>query len=49
LNVSIAYLGDQHLSPPAHAFLDLLLNIAEGEKPYQGIRTIMARMLSQWK
>jgi DNA-binding transcriptional LysR family regulator len=49
LDVSIAYLKNQHLSRPAHAFLDLLLNIAEGEKPYQGIRTIMARMLSQWK
>jgi len=49
LDVSIAYLRDQHLSPPAHAFLDLLLNIAEGEKPYQGLRTVMARMLSQWK
>lgn len=49
LDVSIAYLKDQHLSPPAQAFLDLLLNIAEGEEPYQGIRTIMARMLQQWK
>ena len=49
LDVSIAYLKDQHLSPPAQAFLDLLLNIAEGEEPYQGIRTIMGRMLSQWQ
>jgi DNA-binding transcriptional LysR family regulator len=49
LDVSIAYLKDQNLSPPARAFLDLLLDIAEGEKPYQGIRTIMARMLAQWK
>jgi len=49
LDVSIAYRKDQHLSPPAQAFLDLLLNIAEGEEPYQGIRTIMARMLEQWK
>jgi DNA-binding transcriptional LysR family regulator len=49
LDVSIAYLKDQHLSPPAQAFLDVLLNIAEGEEPYQGIRTIMARMLAQWK
>jgi DNA-binding transcriptional LysR family regulator len=49
LDVSIAYLKDQHLSPPARAFLDLLLNIAEGERPYEGIRTIMASMLSQWK
>ena len=49
LDVSIAYLKDQHLSPPAQAFLDVLLHIAEGEEPYQGIRTIMARMLAQWK
>jgi DNA-binding transcriptional LysR family regulator len=49
LDVSIAYLKNQHLSPPAQAFLDVLLKIAEGERPYQGIRTIMARMLAQWK
>ncbi len=49
LDVSIAYLKDQHLSPPAHAFLDMLLKIAEDERPYQGLRTIMARMLEQWK
>jgi DNA-binding transcriptional LysR family regulator len=49
LDVSIAYLKDQHLSPPAQAFLDVLLNISEGDEPYQGIRTIMARMLAQWK
>lgn len=49
LDVSIAYLKDQHLSRPAQAFLEMLLKIAEGEKPYQGLRTIMARMLAQWK
>jgi len=49
LDVSIAYLKDQHLSRPAQAFLGMLLKIAEGEKPYQGLRTIMARMLAQWK
>jgi DNA-binding transcriptional LysR family regulator len=49
LDVSIAYLANQHLSPPAQAFLDILNEIAEGEKPDQGIRTIMARILEQWK
>jgi DNA-binding transcriptional LysR family regulator len=49
LDVSIAYLKNQHLSPPAQAFLDILLKIASKEKPDQGIRTIMARMLAEWK
>ena len=49
LDVSIAYLKNQHLSPSAQAFLDILLKIAPKEKPDQGIRTIMASMLSQWK
>ncbi len=49
LDVSIAYLKNQHLSPPAQAFLDILLKIAPGEQPDQGIRTIMNRMLAQWK
>lgn len=49
LDVSIAYLRNQHLSPPAQAFLDILLKIAPKQKPDQGIRTIMAEMLSQWK
>ena len=29
--------------------LDILFRIAAGEKPDQRIRTIMARMLAQWK
>jgi DNA-binding transcriptional LysR family regulator len=49
LDVSIAYLKKQHLSPSAQAFLDILLKIAPKEKPDQGIRTIMAKMLEQWK
>lgn len=47
LDVSIAYLKDQHLSPPAQAFVDILLKIAPKEKPDQGIRTILARMLAK--
>jgi DNA-binding transcriptional LysR family regulator len=41
LEVSIAYLKNQHLSPPAQAFLDILFKIAPKEKPTQGMRTIM--------
>jgi len=49
LDVSIAYLKDQHLSPPAQAFLKSLAKIAGEEKPYQGLRTVMAGMLANWK
>jgi DNA-binding transcriptional LysR family regulator len=49
LDVSIAYLKDQHLSPASQAFLDVLLRIAQSETPDQGIRTIMAGMLAKWK
>lgn len=49
LDVSIAYLKDQHLSPSAQAFLDVLMKIAPKEKPGQGIRAIMEQMLSNWK
>lgn len=49
LDVSIAYLKDQHLSPSAQAFLDVLLTLVPKEKQGQGIRTIIDRMLSNWK
>ena len=49
LDVSIAYLKNQHLSPSAQAFLDILFSLQSGEKPDQGIRVMMARMLDQWK
>ncbi len=49
LDVSIAYLKTQHLSPPANAFLEILEKIAPTERPDQGIRTIMAGMLAKWK
>ena len=49
LDVSIAYLKNQHLSPPAQAFLAILLKIAPREKTDQGIRTIMSEMLEKWK
>jgi DNA-binding transcriptional LysR family regulator len=41
LEVSIAYLKNQHLSAPAQAFLDILFKIAPKEKPAQGMRSIM--------
>ena len=44
LEVSIAYLRNQHLSPPAQAFLDILLKIAPTKKPRKGIRTIIGDM-----
>lgn len=49
LDVSIAYLKNQPLSPPAQAFLDKLPKTTSGEKPDQGIRAIMATMLEEWK
>lgn len=49
LDVSIAYLKNQHLSPPAQAFLDILHRIVPEEKSGQGIHNIMARMLAEWK
>ena len=49
LDVSIAHLKDQRLSPPGQAFLDILLKIASKERPDQGIRAIMAGMLAKWK
>jgi DNA-binding transcriptional LysR family regulator len=49
LEVSIAYLKNQPLSPPAQAFLEMLLDITAKEKSSQGIKHIMADMLSQRK
>ncbi|MFC1884053.1 LysR substrate-binding domain-containing protein [Thermodesulfobacteriota bacterium] len=48
LDVNIAYLKNQQLSPPAQAFLDMLLKISPGENADQGIRTIMNGMLAKW-
>jgi len=49
LDVSIAYLKNQPLSPPAQAFLGLLSKIAPKGKLDQGIRAIMADVLTRWK
>ena len=47
LDVSIAYLKGQHLSPPARAFLDILGTISPAEMTPQGIGTLMAGMLAK--
>ena len=48
LDVTIAHLKDQHLSPPAQAFLDMLFRITPREKADQGIRKIIDGMLDNW-
>jgi LysR family transcriptional regulator, low CO2-responsive transcriptional regulator len=50
LDVSIAYLEGQHLSPPAKAFMETLekLQFGKGITP-QGIGVFMAKILSQQK
>lgn len=47
LDVSIAYLKNQHLSPPAQAFLDILGKLTPQEMLPQGIGSLMAKMLAQ--
>lgn len=47
LDVSIAYLKNQHLSPPAQAFLDILGKLAPDEMLPQGIGSLMAKMLAK--
>jgi len=47
LDMSVAYLKDQHLSPPARAFLDILGKLAPEEMLPQGIGALMVKMLSQ--
>jgi len=49
LDVSIAYLKNQHLSPPARAFLDILGTLAPFDMTLQGIGALMAKMLAKRK
>jgi DNA-binding transcriptional LysR family regulator len=49
LDVSIAYHNDQHLSPSAKAFLNILLKIAPKEKASRGIGGLMDKIMSQEK
>lgn len=49
LDVSIAYLKNQSLSPAGKAFLDVLLKLTSNRRPDQGIRAMMAQMLRTGK
>jgi DNA-binding transcriptional LysR family regulator len=49
LDVSIAYLKNQHLSRPAQAFLDILEKLSPEDMSPQGIGTLMAKMLARRK
>jgi len=49
LDVSIAYLKDQHLSPPAKAFLDILKKLGEKTKPLHGIGAFMTEIIAHPK
>ncbi len=49
LDVSIAYLMDQVLSPPARAFVDTLIGLKSEELHPMGIGLLMAKILAQRK
>ena len=49
LDVSIAYLKDQHLSPSARAFLDTLHKLRSADMALQGIGWLMAKMQAKRK
>jgi len=49
LDVSIAYLKNQVLSPPARAFVDTLIGLKSGDLHPMGIGLMMAKMLAQRK
>ncbi len=49
LNVSIAYPNDQHLSPPAQAFLNILLKIAPNKKASREIGSLMDKIMDHEK
>jgi DNA-binding transcriptional LysR family regulator len=47
LDVSIAYLKNQPLSPPARAFLKSLKNLGTKKMRFQGMGALMAKMLAE--
>lgn len=47
LDVSIAYLKDQHLSKPAKAFVDILGKLRPGDIPFKGIGSLREKMFPQ--
>jgi DNA-binding transcriptional LysR family regulator len=49
LDVSIAYLKHQNLSPPARAFVEMLKKMISKEPEDQGIRKILDEYLTKWQ
>jgi DNA-binding transcriptional LysR family regulator len=49
LDVSIAYLKDQHLSHPAKAFVDLLEKMATKSPQRGGLKKVMDEYFAQWQ
>jgi DNA-binding transcriptional LysR family regulator len=49
LDVSIAYLKDQHLSHPAKAFVDMLKKMATQGPRTGGLQKVMAEYFAQWQ
>ena len=49
LDVSIAYLRDQRLSPPSRAFLENLSDLNGGDMPAMGIGPLLAKIRGQQK
>jgi len=49
LDVSIAYLKDQHLSHPARAFVNMLEEMATKSPQAGGLQKVMAEYLTQWQ
>jgi DNA-binding transcriptional LysR family regulator len=49
LDVSIAYLKDQHLSHPARAFVDMLEKMATQGPQAGGLQKVMAEYFAHWQ
>ena len=49
LDVSVAYLKNQPLSPPAQTFLRSLQNLGTKKMRFQGMGALMAKMLAEEK
>jgi DNA-binding transcriptional LysR family regulator len=49
LDVSIAYLKDQHLSHPARAFVDMLRKMATKGPQTGGMQKVMAEYVARWQ
>jgi DNA-binding transcriptional LysR family regulator len=49
LDVSIAYLKDQHLSHPARAFVDMLKKMANKGPQTGGMQKVMAEYVARWQ